>query len=100
MPKNQTVESQLSDRVMPPSIQAQLMRLLQYNWDDEVDDFIHNCSWIEEDPQGNRREGHIFTTLVRLQAWLDGHSLEDPATLRAWLEPYFKHEEKEGDVDG
>lgn len=44
-------------------------KVVQYNWEDELNDYIDNCS---NELGGNQRRGHIFETLVGLDNWLRG----------------------------
>jgi len=45
------------------TIRADVIKLLKYNWADELKDYTFECGYGPED---NQRRGHIFETLVRL----------------------------------
>lgn len=47
---------------------AAIAKLVGYSWRDEEDDYVDNCS---DGPDGNQRGGHIFESLMRVQAWLE-----------------------------
>jgi hypothetical protein len=50
--------------------------VVRYNWDDEVADYIFNCS---DEPGDNQRSGHILHALLALRNWVQGtaYTLED-----------------------
>lgn len=50
--------------------------VVNYNWDDEVADYVFNCS---DEPGDNQRSGHILHQLFALRCWSQGagYTLED-----------------------
>lgn len=48
---------------------AAINKLVQYNWSDEIEDYVENCGYS---PEFNQRSGHIFETLVTLANAMDG----------------------------
>ena len=48
---------------------ADVNKLLEYNWADELEDYTVECGCGADD---NQRRGHIFETMVRLDNFLSG----------------------------
>jgi len=45
-----------------------LAKLIEYNWERELEDYVHECG---DDPEDNMRKGHIFETLVKLDNFVN-----------------------------
>jgi hypothetical protein len=52
--------------IVPCSVETAIRALVNYNWKDEENDY--NTEAIAED---NSRDGHIFESVMTLQAWLE-----------------------------
>jgi len=50
-------------------LRAAIETVVGYNWSDEIEDYVENCS---DAPDGNQRKGHVFESLVRIANALDG----------------------------
>ena len=44
-------------------LRAAIETVVGYNWSDEIEDYVENCS---DAPDGNQRKGHVFESLVRI----------------------------------
>jgi hypothetical protein len=54
---------------LPAPIRTALKAVVNYNWKDEQEDYIHGCG---DGPNDNQRQGHIFESLVVLNNLADG----------------------------
>lgn len=53
---------------LPAAARAALTAVVQYNWKDELDDYVQECG---DGPNDNQRQGHIFESLVALDNFIE-----------------------------
>lgn len=68
MPKKTENTSEADFNALPEKVRIALVAVINYNWDDEREDFFDN-HYPEDEP------GHVFNALAVLQNFVDGTDL-------------------------
>lgn len=73
------MSEELKPQIANAEIAAALDKLLQYNWEAELEDYV---------TEGCPDEGHIFLEMVKLDQWLFGHEVtaKEFAQDSGWVE--------------